>query len=242
LLNYYASGALLDDKGARAAQCEAQLQWPRQRELRPVAEVQHLDEHRYTTGPTDLPCDAGCGGYTWTTLSATPNNYNLAQRHGFHSNLPYQYDQIVVLWQDLARTTASIKLEHQPLPWLSHRLSLGGDVTYEGDNEWDPRVDSLASARLPQHQRAKRDQSLARLLRERDLELQAVDASHDVRRRAVLHGEHSLRRRERIGLSDARPQVGDVDREPQPTLEGFSDDKSLGSTCRSRSVGAIACS
>jgi hypothetical protein len=32
--------------------------------------------------PTNLPCDGGCGGYTRTTMSATPSNYNLANRHG----------------------------------------------------------------------------------------------------------------------------------------------------------------
>jgi hypothetical protein len=99
----------------------------------------------YVTGPTNLPCDAGCGGYTWTTLSATPNNYNLSNRHGFHSSLPYQYDQTVVLWQDVDRTTASVRVEHSPTAWFSHRLTLGGDVTREGNNEYDPRVDSLQS-------------------------------------------------------------------------------------------------
>ncbi|HEX6052045.1 MAG TPA: TonB-dependent receptor, partial [Gemmatimonadaceae bacterium] len=99
----------------------------------------------YITGPTNLPCDAGCGGYTWTTLSATPSNYNLANRHGFHSSIPYVYDQTVVLWQDLARTTASVQFEHTPATWFNHKLVLGGDVTREGDNEWDPRIDSLQS-------------------------------------------------------------------------------------------------
>lgn len=95
------------------------------------------------TGPTNLPCDAGCGGYVWTTLSATPNNYNIANRHGFHSSLPYVYDQTLHIWQDLDRTTASVRLEHQPTSWFSHRLALGDDITREGNNEWGPRVDSL---------------------------------------------------------------------------------------------------
>jgi TonB-linked SusC/RagA family outer membrane protein len=144
-LNYFASGGLLDDQGAE----------PRSN-LRHYTGRLNLsfaatDKFRISTnigqivGPTALPCDAGCGGYTWTTLSATPTTYNLANRHGFHSSLPYQYDQTVVLWQDLARTTASLRFEHQPTAWLSHRLVLGGDVTREGNNEWDPRVDSLQS-------------------------------------------------------------------------------------------------
>jgi TonB-linked SusC/RagA family outer membrane protein len=145
LLNYYASGNLFDSQGAeprsnkRTYSGRLNVGFAPTERFRISANVGHI------AGPTHIPCDAGCGGYTWTTMSATPNNYNLSNRHGFHSSIPYQYDQTVVLWQDLARTTASLRLEHQPRTWLSHRLVLGGDLTREGDNEYDPRVDSLQS-------------------------------------------------------------------------------------------------
>ncbi|HJQ19891.1 MAG TPA: SusC/RagA family TonB-linked outer membrane protein [Gemmatimonadaceae bacterium] len=144
-LNYFASGGLLDDQGAeprssvRHYSGRLNLSFAATDKFRISTNIGHI------TGPTAVPCDAGCGGYTWTTLSATPSNYNLATRHGFHSSLPYQYDQTVVLWQDLSRTTASVRFEHQPTAWLSHRLVLGGDITREGNNEWDPRIDSLQS-------------------------------------------------------------------------------------------------
>lgn len=144
-LNYYASGGLTDNKGVEPRNSKRNYTGRLNVNFAPSEKFNISTNVGYVTGPTNLPCDAGCGGYTWTTLSATPSNYNLPNRHGFHSSLPYQYDQTVVLWQDLARTTASVRLEHNPLPWLSHRLTLGGDVTNEGNNEWDPRVDSLAS-------------------------------------------------------------------------------------------------
>jgi TonB-linked SusC/RagA family outer membrane protein len=144
-LNYYASGGLLDDDGVEPRNGKRNYSGRLNVNFAPSQKFNIATNVGYVTGPTDLPCDAGCGGYTWTTLSATPSNYNLPNRHGFHSSLPYQYDQTVVLWQDLARTTASVRLEHNPLSWLSHRLTLGGDVTDEGNNEWDPRVDSLGS-------------------------------------------------------------------------------------------------
>ena len=144
-LNYYASGGLSDNKGVEPRNSKRNYTGRLNVNFSPSQKFNIATNVGYVTGPTNLPCDAGCGGYTWTTLSATPNNYNLANRHGFHSSLPYQYDQTVVLWQDLARTTASVRLEHNPLPWLSHRLTAGGDVTNEGNNEWDPRVDSLGS-------------------------------------------------------------------------------------------------
>jgi len=145
-LNYYASGGLSDNKGVEPRNSKRNYTGRLNVNFSPSQKFNIATNIGYVTGPTNLPCDAGCGGYTWTTLSATPNNYNLSNRHGFHSSLPYQYDQTVVLWQDLARTTASVRLEHNPLPWLSHRLTAGGDVTNEGNNEWDPRVDSLASS------------------------------------------------------------------------------------------------
>jgi TonB-linked SusC/RagA family outer membrane protein len=145
LLTYYASGSLFDSEGAEPRSNRRSYSGRINVGFAPSEKFRISTNIGYITGPTHLPCDAGCGGYTWTTLSATPNNYNLANRHGYHSSLPYQYDQTVVLWQDLTRTTASVRLEHQPRSWLSHRVVLGGDQTREGNNEWDPRVDSLQS-------------------------------------------------------------------------------------------------
>ena len=145
LLNYYASGNLLDSQGAERSNNRRTYSGRLNVAFAPSTKFNIATNVGYITGPTHIPCDAGCGGYTWTTMSATPINYNNPRRHGFHSSLPYEYDQTVVLWQDLARTTASVRLEHQPTTWLSHRLVLGGDVTREGNNEWDPRIDSLNS-------------------------------------------------------------------------------------------------
>ena len=218
MLNYYASGNLLDDQGAEPRSSRQNYSGRLNVGFAPSQKINISANVGYVNGPTNLPCDGGCGGYTWTTMSATPSNYNLANRHGFHSNIPYQYDQIVVLWQDLTRTTASLRFEHSPLPWLSHRLSLGGDLTNEGNNEFDPRVDSLQSLGF-------------RSITERDVVNRSLDYSaraiwnyysdgspHDVGRRSVLHREHPLRRRERFGISDAGPQVGDVDDDTKPTL------------------------
>jgi TonB-linked SusC/RagA family outer membrane protein len=145
LLTYYANGSLFDSEGAEPRNNRRTYSGRMNVSFSPNEKFRIATNIGYINGPTHIPCDAGCGGYTWTTLSATPNNYNLANRHGFHSSIPYVYDQTVVLWQDLTRTTASVRLEHQPTSWLSHHVVLGGDVTNEGNNEWDPRVDSLQS-------------------------------------------------------------------------------------------------
>ncbi|HEY9228427.1 MAG TPA: SusC/RagA family TonB-linked outer membrane protein, partial [Gemmatimonadaceae bacterium] len=228
LLNYYASGALLDDKGVEPRSARRNYSGRVNVNFAPTPKFTISTNIGYVTGPTNLPCDAGCGGYTWTTLSATPNNYNIPNRHGFHSSLPYQYDQTVVLWQDLARTTASVKLEHQPLPWLSHRLALGGDVTNEGNNEWDPRVDSLQSQGF-------------RSITERDV----INRSLDYSATANWHYSPSLRLTTSVGAQYFTESIHSVSASgsvfPTPGLksvtstvnrnppsEGFSDDKSLG--------------
>ena len=228
LLTYYASGNLLDSQGAeprsnrRFYSGRLNLSFAATDKFRIAANVGQV------TGPTAVPCDAGCGGYTWTTLSATPSNYNLANRHGFHSSLPYQYDQTVVLWQDLSRTTASLRFEHQPLPWLQHRLTLGGDVTREGNNEWDPRIDSLQAQGY-------------REITERDV----IDRSADYSASAIwnyspamrfttsagaqyfTHSIHSLFSNGSIFPAPGLKSVNATTANKTST-EGFLDDKSLG--------------
>lgn len=228
LVNYYASGNLLDDQGAEPRSSRRNYNGRLNVSFAPTSKLTIGTNIGYITGPTNLPCDAGCGGYTWTTLSATPSNYNLPNRHGFHSSLPYQYDQTVVLWQDLDRTTASLRIEHQPLPWLSQRLTLGGDITREGNNEFDPRVDSLQSLGF-------------RDITENDVIVRSLDYSAN----AIWNFNPSLRFTSSAGAQYITQSVHSVDANgsvfPTPGLESvsstvnrnpptesFTDDKSLG--------------
>ena len=228
LLNYYASGNLLDSQGAEPRSNRRTYSGRLNVGFAPTPRMNIGTNIGYVTGPTNLPCDAGCGGYTWTTLSATPSNYNLANRHGYHSSLPYQYDQTVVLWQDLARTTASVRVEHQPRSWLSHRLVLGGDITREGNNEYDPRVDSLQSQGY-------------REITERDL----TNRSLDYNASAIWNYNPTMRFTSSVGAQYFTQSIHSVFANgsvfPSPGLksvsatttnktnsEFFSDDKSLG--------------
>ena len=228
LFTYYASGNLLDSEGAEPRNDRRDYSGRLNVTFAPSTKFSIGTNIGYVTGPTNLPCDAGCGGYTWTTLSATPSNYNLANRHGFHSSLPYVYDQTVILWQDLARTTASVQLQHQPLPWLSHRLVLGGDVTREGNNEFDPRIDSLQSLGF-------------RSINERDV----TDRSLDYSATATWNYSPAVRLTTSAGAQYVTESIHSVSASgsvfPTPGLksvtstvnrdapsEGFSDDKSLG--------------
>ena len=145
-LNFYVNGGLLDSDGADPNNTARRYTGRANLTIRPSSKFQIGTSVNYTKGKTDVPCEGGCGGHIWTTLLATPANYNNPLRHGYHSSLPYQYDQIEKYWQDLDRFTGSVRLEHSPTAWFQHRINLGFDRTLEGNNTWNPRIDSLVTA------------------------------------------------------------------------------------------------
>src|SRR5690348_9172922 len=72
----------------------------------------------YVTGPTHLSCEAGCGGRMFTTFYMNPRNLGTF-RLGFHSGLPYAYDEEYHFAQGLDRFTGSIQVQHHPVSWFS---------------------------------------------------------------------------------------------------------------------------
>lgn len=227
-LTYYASGSLFDSRGAEP-RSRRQHYTGRLNLTFAATDQFHVSANiGQVAGPTDLPCDAGCGGYTWTTLSATPANYNLPNRHGFHSRLPYQYDEVLKIWQDLDRTTASLRFEHQPRSWFTHRLVLGADATREGNNEWGPRVDSLQSQGYRY--------MWGRRVVDRSVDYTASgswDARSDVRLTTSVGAQyfsHSVHDVEAYGEVFPAPGLKAVSATTtaRSTAEGFLDDKSLG--------------
>lgn len=227
-LTYYASGSLFDSRGAEPRSRRQHYTGRLNLTFAATDRFQVSANIGQVSGPTDLPCDAGCGGYTWTTLSATPANYNLPNRHGFHSSLPYQYDRTLNIWQDLDRTTASLRFEHQPRPWITHRLVLGADATREGNNEWGPRVDSLQA----QGYRYMWDRKVV----DRSVDYTASgswDARSDLRLTTSIGAQyfsHSVHDVEAFGSVFPAPGLRAVSATTtnRSTAEGFLDDKSLG--------------
>src|SRR5437764_3243284 len=96
----------------------------------------------YVSGPTDLSCEAGCGGRMFTTAYMNPLNLG-AFRLGFHSGLPYAYDEEYRFAQDLDRYTASLQVQHHPLKWFTQRLTFGVDRVREVNSLYQPLIDSL---------------------------------------------------------------------------------------------------
>lgn len=142
-LTYYLSGNLLDSQGADPNNDERRYSSRVNLGLDATPKIHMSTNIGWVTGPTQLGCEGGCGGHTWTTLLATPANYNNKARHGFHSLLPYQYDDIYHYWQDLDRVSGSFRIDHNPTSWFSQHFSYGVDRTREGNNTFAPRMDSL---------------------------------------------------------------------------------------------------
>src|SRR5690606_17845989 len=98
----------------------------------------------YTTGRTYLPLEAGGGGATWTTYWGNPRNLGADDnRRGFYSWTPEQYLAGYEIFQDAARLTASMTLNHRPADWFSHRLIFGTDQLTEDNQEVAQRNDDL---------------------------------------------------------------------------------------------------
>lgn len=96
----------------------------------------------YVSGPTDLSCEAGCGGRMFTTVFMNPLNLGTF-RKGFHSGLPVAYDEEYHFSQSLDRFTGSVQLQHRPVKWFTHRLTFGVDRTREVNQLYQPLIDSL---------------------------------------------------------------------------------------------------
>ncbi|MDQ3777716.1 MAG: TonB-dependent receptor, partial [Actinomycetota bacterium] len=110
----------------------------------------------HTGGPTRLSPEGGLGGRVGIITNADPclatpcglpGGSDDTTRRGFVRGLPEEYDLLVnrggKFEQDLDRLTTSLRVEHRPLRWLSHRLRVGYDRTGATNTILLPRVDAL---------------------------------------------------------------------------------------------------
>jgi TonB-linked SusC/RagA family outer membrane protein len=91
----------------------------------------------YTGGRTYLSCEAGCGGVTWASYFSTParNQGTITpDPRGARSWAPEVYYE-PQWWQDIARFTGSLQVNHRPTDWFHQRLTLGIDDVREDNVE-----------------------------------------------------------------------------------------------------------
>ena len=141
LVRYYISGNYKDHEGVETTNQMKQGGGRLNLTVVPSDKWQASGSFGYTMGRTDLACEAGCGGVTWTTYLATPENLSDPLRRGLWSGSPESYHDLFWIWQDLRRFTGSVQLAHDPVGWFSHRLSVGVDQTREDDTDLMNRDD-----------------------------------------------------------------------------------------------------
>jgi TonB-linked SusC/RagA family outer membrane protein len=147
LFNYFLAGGYEMSEGADPGNDLERYNTRANFSVRPTEQLAADVSLGYISGLTNLGCEAGCGGRVWGVVLANPQNLvgANANRRGFHSGTPEQYDLLSNFWQDIDRFTASLQLRHSPISWLSHRLNIGVDRTREEDVSFTPRVDSMVA-------------------------------------------------------------------------------------------------
>ena len=104
----------------------------------------------YVKSRTQLSCEAGCGGTMWGTVFSNPAllgencavgaAYGCGFTRGFQSSPP-EVDYAWDVFQDIDRFTGSVTANWRPFSWLTHRLTIGTDLTAEQNEEYMPRMD-----------------------------------------------------------------------------------------------------
>ncbi len=95
----------------------------------------------YQQGKIGLACEAGCGGRMWATVFANAWLRDDPDFRGFRSYPPEIITEAVDFWQDISRLQYSFQMNHRPVNWLSHRLTVGQDRVEENNVELWERLD-----------------------------------------------------------------------------------------------------
>jgi len=144
-MQYYLSGVRDEDNGVEPTNRLARTNGRANITVEPSDKFRiaaHLD---YVTGRTNLAPEAGYGGRVWSTILMDPATLTDPGRYGFHSGLPYQYDQVYNMYQDINRFTGSVQITNDPFKWFTHRIIIGADQVNSMDVEMANRVDSLVN-------------------------------------------------------------------------------------------------
>lgn len=141
--SYFVSGTYLDDAGAEPSNYQRRASGRVNIGLSPTERIRVNVNSGYISGPTYLSAEAGYGGRVWTLVSAAPQNFSSPFKLGFHSALPAQYDSVYNFLQAIGRLTSSVRIEHTPATWFTHRLTAGIDRSNEENVVFVPRIDAL---------------------------------------------------------------------------------------------------
>lgn len=155
IFRFFAGGSLNDDQGIDPTNAQRKTSVRTNLTITPSERVTVETSIGYVSGHTQLSCEGGCGGLMWDSEYSNPANLPqfcspgdipCTWVQGFNGTPP-KADLVLQDWQDLNRLTASATLSYTPFPWFSNRVSIGTDVTQEGNVEYVPYLtnDTLAN-------------------------------------------------------------------------------------------------
>jgi TonB-linked SusC/RagA family outer membrane protein len=149
-VRYFVSGDVDNDQGIDPTNDRAQFSGRANVQVTPNEKLDLSASTGYIRNNTRLACEAGCGGRMWSTLFATPAlleendcalnpGYGCGFSRGFQGWTTEPYD----VWdvrQQIHRFTGSLQASWRPLQWMTHRFTIGRDVTQEKNTELLPFV------------------------------------------------------------------------------------------------------
>lgn len=147
-VRYYVSSDFDNDQGIDPTNDRGQFSGRANVQVTPSEKFDLSASTGYIRNDTRLACEAGCGGRMWSTLFATPallEENNCAINPGFGcgfsrgfqgwTNEPYDIWNVT---QKIHRFTGSIQASWRPFSWMTHRFTVGRDVTQEKNTELLP--------------------------------------------------------------------------------------------------------
>ena len=147
-VRYFVSGDIDDDEGVDPTNDRKQFSGRANVQATPNEKFDINVSTGYIRNDTRLACEAGCGGRMWSTLFSTPELLaenacdattpeSCGYSRGFQGWTPEAYD-IWDVTQNIHRFTGSVTANWRPLPWMTHRFTVGRDVTNEENQELLP--------------------------------------------------------------------------------------------------------
>ncbi|MBX6364531.1 MAG: TonB-dependent receptor [Gemmatimonadetes bacterium] len=117
-------------------------------EIQPSEKLSITASSGYVASRMGLSCESGCGGAMWEIVFSNPANLPqfacagsddpaCGYALGYQSNSP-RVDRQMKDWQAVGRYTGSVTANWRPLKFMTHRLTIGTDVTQEKNTEYMP--------------------------------------------------------------------------------------------------------
>jgi len=173
LVRYYASVDYDDNRGIEPINYQRRTSGRANLTIAPSDALDIAVNLGLLNSNTGLTNEGGSGGSIWfSTIFNTPQLRDTPNR-GFLFNPPEAIWAVYSPQQDVARTTSNIQLNHRPLDWFRHRLSVGMDLTNEQDQTLvermtDPEIAQFFSSAA---------QAGSKFIRSRGIDYRTVDYS-----------------------------------------------------------------